>query len=207
MMGFGAGFGRLGLLWRSPGGWRECQDLHRCLAQGAEKGRPGPGCTGFYENPQDPLDQAEQLFGPAVQEAIVSDPAKAFGQDMLQDQPHEVMAPQGAVKGFTAAALDVAEGDLALLMGDDLALTDDAPVEIARQVLEGGKTFSGMRAVDHPFGGRQRGRLRPALVNPSSMRARNTRARANSLKRYLLLFFFHCFLALSTPPPGTTTWT
>jgi hypothetical protein len=51
------------------------------------------------------------------------------------------------------------------------------------------------------------GKLSPALVAAWQKRARNTLARANSLNRYLLFFFFHCFLALSTPPPGSTTWT
>jgi len=41
----------------------------------------------LYQNLQDQLNEGQQLFGLAMQEAIVSHPAKAFGQDMLQDKP------------------------------------------------------------------------------------------------------------------------
>jgi LAS superfamily LD-carboxypeptidase LdcB len=72
-----------------------------------------------------------------MQETIISDPAKAFGQDMLQDKPQEVVAFEGTVEHFTGTALDVSEGDLAVLMGDDVVLTDDTPVEVTRQILQG----------------------------------------------------------------------
>ncbi len=69
-----------------------------------------------------------------MQEAVVSDPAKAFGQNMLQDKPHEVVAFDGTVETFAGTALDVFEGDLAILIGDDVVFTDDAPLEVAREV-------------------------------------------------------------------------
>jgi hypothetical protein len=64
-----------------------------------------------------------------MQETIISDPAKAFGQDMLQDKPQEVVAFHGTVERFAGTALDVLKGDLAVLIGDDALFTDDAPVE------------------------------------------------------------------------------
>ena len=69
-----------------------------------------------------------------MEKAIVSDPAKAFGQNMLQDKPHKVVAFEGTVERFTGTGLDVLKGDLAVLMGDDVVLTDDTPVEVARQI-------------------------------------------------------------------------
>ena len=84
---------------------------------------------------QDQLNQGQELFGFTMQEAIVSDPTKGFGQDMLQDKPYEVVAFDGAVEAFAGTAFDVFEGDVAILIGDNIAFTDDAPVEVARQVL------------------------------------------------------------------------
>ena len=45
------------------------------------------------------------------------------------------MALNGAVEGFAGTAFDVLKGDVAILIGDDIAFTDDAPVKVARQVL------------------------------------------------------------------------
>ena len=81
------------------------------------------------------MNQGQDLFGVAMQEAIVSGPSKAFGQDMLQDKPYEVVAFDGTVERFSGTALDVFEGDIAILIGDDAVFTDDAPVEVARQIL------------------------------------------------------------------------
>ena len=70
-----------------------------------------------------------------MQEAVVSNPAKAFGQNMLQNKPQEVVAFDGAVERFVGTALDVFEGDISVLIGDDALFADDAPVEVARQIL------------------------------------------------------------------------
>ena len=70
-----------------------------------------------------------------MQEAVVSDPVKAFGQNMLQNKPQEVVAFEGTVERFAGTAFDVFEGDIAVLIGDDALFTDDAPVEVARQIL------------------------------------------------------------------------
>jgi hypothetical protein len=70
-----------------------------------------------------------------MQEAIVSNPAKALGQDMLEDKPQEVLSFDGAVERLAGAALDVSEGDLAVLMGDDVVFTDDTPVQVTRPIL------------------------------------------------------------------------
>lgn len=70
---------------------------------------------------------------------------------MLQDKPQEVFTFEGAVAGFAGTAFDVFEGDLAVLIGDDVAFTDDAPVQVPRQVFQSGHPFSGAGTIDHPF--------------------------------------------------------
>jgi hypothetical protein len=86
---------------------------------------------GLNQSLQDQLNQGQQLLCVAMQEAVVSDSAKTFGQDMLQDKPHEIVAFHGAVEHFSGTAVDVFEGDFAALIGDDAIFTDDAPVEVA----------------------------------------------------------------------------
>ena len=63
-----------------------------------------------------------------MQKAIVSGPAKGFGQNMLQDKPQEVFAFSAAVKGIAGTGFDIFESDFAILMGDDIVFTDDASV-------------------------------------------------------------------------------
>jgi hypothetical protein len=63
-----------------------------------------------------------------MQKAIVSGSTKACGQNMLQDQPQEVFALDAAVTGFAGTALDVFEGYIAIMIGHDIVLADNAPV-------------------------------------------------------------------------------
>ena len=106
---------------------------------------------------QDQLNKAQQLFCVTVQKTVVSDAAKAFGQNMLQDKPYKVFTFEGAATDFSGTGLDVSEGDVAVLAGDDVAFTDDAPVQVPRQVFQSGQTFAGKSAVNHPFLGNRVG--------------------------------------------------
>ena len=63
-----------------------------------------------------------------MQKAIVSGPAKAFWQNMLQDKPQDVFAFSAAVTGFAGTGFDIFESDFAILIGDDIVLPDDASV-------------------------------------------------------------------------------
>ncbi len=63
-----------------------------------------------------------------MQKPIVSGPAKAFGQHMLQDQPQEVFAFDTAAADLAGTAFGVFECDNAILIGHDIVFTDDAPV-------------------------------------------------------------------------------
>jgi len=46
------------------------------------------------------LDQGQQLFGVAMQKAIISDAAKIFWQNVLQNEPYEIFAFERAIAGF-----------------------------------------------------------------------------------------------------------
>ncbi len=54
---------------------------------------------------------------------------------MLQDKPQEVFSFEGSVEDFACAAFDALKSYIAIFIGDDIAFTDYAPVEVARQVL------------------------------------------------------------------------
>ncbi len=57
----------------------KAQDLHWGLALGAFEHGSWPWRSHCHYDPQDKLNQRQQPFGITVQEAIVPDPAKAFG--------------------------------------------------------------------------------------------------------------------------------
>ena len=63
-----------------------------------------------------------------MQKAIVSGAAKAFGQNVLQNEPQEVFAFDRAIEGFAGSAVHVFKSDIAVLIGDDIIFRDDAPV-------------------------------------------------------------------------------
>ena len=54
---------------------------------------------------------------------------------MLQDKPYEVFTVEVAVAGFAGTAFDIFEGDVAILVGDDVGFTDYTPVQIPRGLM------------------------------------------------------------------------
>ena len=74
------------------------------------------------------MDQQQQLFGVAMQKAIISDATKAFWQNVLQNQPQKVFAFERAIVGFAGTAMHIFKSDLAVLIGYDIIFGDDAPV-------------------------------------------------------------------------------
>ena len=66
-----------------------------------------------------------------MQKAIVSDPTKPLWQNMLHNEPEKVFAFDCTAAGFAAAAFDVFKCDVAILVGDDIFFTDDAPVQVS----------------------------------------------------------------------------
>jgi hypothetical protein len=106
----------------------DSQYFHGCLTLGTLKDRPGSCFTALNQNLKNQLNQGQQLFSLAMQKAIVSGATKAFGQNMLQDQPQEVFALGGAAAGFSGKAFDIFEGDIAIMIGHDIVFADNAPV-------------------------------------------------------------------------------
>jgi len=74
------------------------------------------------------LDQGQQLFGVAMQKAIISDAAKTFWQNVLQNEPYEVFAFERAIAGFAGTAMHIFKNNMAVLIGYDIIFGDDAPV-------------------------------------------------------------------------------
>ena len=106
-----------------------------------------------------PLDESLAV---AVQEAVVSGPAEAFGQDVLEHEPEEV-GPAERTRIDLAAALGVAKGHLAVFAGQDVLLRQYPAIEIAPQVEQGVLAVADPFAIDDPVA-RQVGLHRPALL-------------------------------------------
>jgi hypothetical protein len=65
---------------------------------------------------QNHLDQRQQLFGVAMQKAIISDATKAFWQNMLQNQPQKVFAFERAIFCIAGFAFNILKSYLAILI-------------------------------------------------------------------------------------------
>ena len=70
---------------------------------------------------------------------------------MLQHQPKEVLALEGAVSGLPGVAVDILEGHFAIVIGNDVVFTDHATVQVTRQVFQSWHAFADMLAIDHPL--------------------------------------------------------
>ena len=73
-----------------------------------------------------------------MQKSIVAHPPEPSAQHVLQDQPQELGTGECASSGLSGLGVDIAERDVAIVVGDDIPLSDHASIEIARQVFEGG---------------------------------------------------------------------
>ncbi len=72
---------------------------------------------------------------------------------MLQHEPQEIPAFESAIACFAGTAFHILKGDVAVLAGNDIFFREDPPVQIPRQVFQGGQAFSDMGAMDNPFSG------------------------------------------------------
>jgi hypothetical protein len=88
-----------------------------------------------------------------MKESIVPDSAKAFGQYMLHDEVQEIFPVEGSIPHLFATAFDILKSHLTILIGNDISFTDDATVQVSRQVFQGGYPFSHIRAINYPFFG------------------------------------------------------
>ncbi len=122
------GYSRMNVLSWCPSRPAKRYDLHGSLTFGALEDRPGSCCTGFNQDLQNHLDQRQQLFGVAMQKPIVSDAAKAFWQNVLQNHPQKVFAIERTIVGFTGTAIDIFKSNAAVLIGDDIIFRNHASV-------------------------------------------------------------------------------
>jgi hypothetical protein len=92
--------------------------------------RQGPAGIEFEQKVQ----QLDQTFAVGVQKAEVAGAAEALGQDMLKQQAEEGGAREGAGFGAAGFAVSIAEGDLAVVAGEDVLFLEDSAVQIAAQI-------------------------------------------------------------------------
>jgi len=124
-----------------------------------------------------------------VEEAVVTYPTEPGGQHVLDDQPDEARAADGAGHPLAALAVSVGEGHRVAVVGDQLLVADDAAIQIARQVLQRRLPGADVTAVHDPAL-RQRCRRREAggsqaLEHPGAedRRERLVREQVASLRR------------------------
>ena len=97
-----------------------------------------------------------------MQESVITRASEAFGQRVLQHQCDEVFAAQASGFDVSTMAIFVAEGDEGGVVIDDIAIADDAAIQVARQ-------------------------RSPSRSSACSKEPRNTAAMALPLNRYLPL--------------------
>jgi hypothetical protein len=119
---------RLGWGWRVIGLDSSSDDGHGGAAARTEHRRTGFKQELDWSESQDHLQQADQAFAVGVKEAEVSGAPESLGQDMLQDQPQEVCAGQGAALHLSGFCVAITEGHLAVVAGQNIRFADDAPV-------------------------------------------------------------------------------
>jgi len=99
------------------------------------------------------LHQSEEPAGVAVEEAVAAHALQSLGQDVHGDAPQEVCDGQCAVGHALGLCLPIAEGDgLALfVVAKEVALGEDAPVEVAGEVFQDREATPHVLAVHDPF--------------------------------------------------------
>ena len=72
-----------------------------------------------WARPQQQVETPNEPLAVAVEKPVIPGPAKAFGQDVLQQQPEKVGAREGSCLDG-AAVLRVAERNLTVFAGQDV---------------------------------------------------------------------------------------
>ncbi len=67
-----------------------------------------------------------------MKEAIISRPPEPLGQGMLQDQGDKILTPLAAGLHLTGFTVTVLEGHMGTVILQQIAITDDTPIEVAR---------------------------------------------------------------------------
>jgi len=99
------------------------------------------------------MQQRDEALAVGVEEAEVAGPPQALGQDVLDDEPEEVGPGKGALFELAGSGVSPAVAHLGVVEGEDVLLADDAAVEIAAQVDQGGLAGADALAVDDPLPG------------------------------------------------------
>ena len=100
---------------------------------------------------KDQCQQPDQCFTVGMQKAIVSRPPESPGQDMLQNQPQKVSSGNGSVVITFGFAVNITEGDLAILAGQDIFFPDHATIQISPQVDQCLLARANRLTVNHPL--------------------------------------------------------
>ncbi len=133
---------------------------------------------------QQHLQQRQSSIRLTVQVAIIPNPPKPLGQDLHHDAPQEVAQRQGPQTRLPGFAVDIAEGDgiASLVKTDQVALINDAAIQVTRQILECGQYLANVLTLHIPTRGLSGAVSCSALIAPV-MRGLNTLASSLPLKR------------------------
>lgn len=126
------------------------EDAHRGATAGASDGRARGRGGRRQAHVEQVLDASQHAGSARVEQAVVAHPAKALGQDVLEQQPEEVRTGQGAQRTASGLAVGVAEGDAVAVAVEDVTLAEDAAIEIACKVDERAVAAADITAVDDP---------------------------------------------------------
>ena len=81
---------------------------------------------------QNELNKREEFLGITVKKAVVSYSPEPFWQHMLYDEMQELFPRECAEFCVTSLALNVLECDLAVVIRNNILLTDYTTVEVSR---------------------------------------------------------------------------
>ena len=77
---------------------------------------------------QNQLYQKQQFFRITMKKPIVSNSSKPLGEHMLNDQMQKVLPFKGAISYIAGLAFNILKSYPAILIGNDILFTDNAPV-------------------------------------------------------------------------------
>ena len=118
----------MAVLSGGPRGETKSQNNHPGPAVWTFKNRSWTGNDFIKPDMQDQLHQFQQFFCVAVQKAEITDSSKPFGENMLQYELKKVIPFEGFIADFSGFAFRITESNPAVLIGNDIVFTDDAPV-------------------------------------------------------------------------------
>jgi hypothetical protein len=101
---------------------------------GREDGIEGLGVLGERVLGEDELELTKEVSVRRAPEAVVSDLVEAFGEHMLKEATDELVGGEGHEVPLGCGGVLIAEGDLAVIGGNESAVADGDTMDIAPQV-------------------------------------------------------------------------